>query len=176
MIKKIVLTGPESVGKSLLVKQLGDYYSAPCVFEIAREYLNIHGNSYTQNDVIEIAKLQIQVEKDLINQDHKIIFLDTDLIVTKIWLQHCYGDYPKWIDEYIFAHLADLHLLCYPDLPWIDDPLRENPKLRMYFFEKYRQEIKSFNMNYEIIKGFGEERFYNAFNAVEKNYRGTLVI
>lgn len=162
--KKIVITGPESTGKSTLTKQLAGHYKVPYISEIARNYVENLKRPYEKNDVIEIARLQIDLEKEIINQKQEFIFLDTDLIITKIWLLHVYNDCPTWIDEYIKSHPAYLHLLCYYDIPWKHDPVRENPELRPYFFNKYLSEIQNYGMNYEIVKGQNNERFKNAVN------------
>lgn len=160
--KKIVLTGPESTGKSTLAQQLANHFSVPCVAELARNFISNLGRHYTQSDVLEIARLQIEEEDRILNVGYKAVFFDTDLIITKIWLQHVYQYCPNWIDEALRKNPADIHLLCYYDLIWEPDALRENPDIRPLLFEKYENEIKSFNFNYSIIKGDGEERFKNA--------------
>ncbi|HOZ29944.1 MAG TPA: ATP-binding protein [Bacteroidales bacterium] len=166
--KKIVLIGPESTGKSTLTKQLAEYFSVPYVSEIAREYILNLNIPYTYKDVIRIAELQIETENKILNLNHDLVFFDTDLIVTKVWLMHCYGKFPHWIDEAIIKTPADLHLLCYYDLLWKPDPLRENPNIRPELFEKYKREITQFGFKFSIIKGFGDERFENAKKVVQK--------
>ncbi|MDR2009111.1 MAG: ATP-binding protein [Bacteroidales bacterium] len=168
-IKKIVLTGPESTGKSTLTKKLAEHFSVPYIAEIARDYVEELTRPYTKNDVIEIAKMQIDAEKKITEHFSEFIFLDTDLIITKIWLQHLYNDYPKWIDNWLKEEPAFLHLLCYYDLPWEFDPVRENSEMRPYFFNKYLEEIKKINTNYGIIKGQGEKRFENALKIVNNS-------
>ncbi|MEO5984128.1 MAG: ATP-binding protein, partial [Ferruginibacter sp.] len=49
-IKKIVVLGPESTGKSTLCKQLADYYNTIWIPEYAREYLETNGKEYTYSD------------------------------------------------------------------------------------------------------------------------------
>ena len=166
LIKKIVLTGPESTGKSTLTKQLSEYYKMPMISEIARNYVANLNRPYTQKDVVEIAKLQINAEQKIIKQQPEIIFLDTDLIITKIWLIHRYSDCPMFVDKHLRENPAHLHLLCYYDIQWEYDSVRENPDLREYFFDKYLDEIKFYSLNYKIIKGTGEKRFENAVKLI----------
>ena len=45
-MKKIVFTGPESVGKSTLTRQVANYYSFPSVQEIARQYFEKRSTNY----------------------------------------------------------------------------------------------------------------------------------
>ena len=67
-IKKIVIIGPESTGKSTLCKQLADHYQTLWVPEYAREYLLKNGMNYTYDDLLEIAKGQIKSEEAISNQ------------------------------------------------------------------------------------------------------------
>jgi nicotinamide riboside kinase len=67
-IKKIVILGPESTGKSTLCKLLAEHYNTIWCPEFAREYLHIHGTAYTYGDLLEIAKGQIALEEEYIKQ------------------------------------------------------------------------------------------------------------
>ncbi|MDD3685183.1 MAG: ATP-binding protein [Bacteroidales bacterium] len=165
--KKIVLTGPESTGKSTLAKQLAKFYNVPCVAELARNFIADLDRAYTEDDVLEIARLQIAEEERMLNSNHSAVFFDTDLVITKIWLLHVYGKSPSWIDEALNKYPADLHLLCNYDLPWEPDPVRENPDIRPLLFEKYKNEIISLNQPYSIIIGVGEERISNAITTIK---------
>ena len=53
---KIIVTGPESSGKTNLCKELSKYFKIPFTKEFAREYLTNLDKDYTQNDLSEIAK------------------------------------------------------------------------------------------------------------------------
>ena len=167
---KIVLTGPESTGKSTLTRLLAEKFNAPFVDEIAREYLNSLNRKYKYDDVEEIARLQVQAEKTLEKKNSPIVFLDTDLIVTKIWFLHCYGNFPSFIDDHLKNNRNVYHLLCYYDLPWEPDPLRENPDIRDLLFEKYRIEIENYSYPYGIVKGIGNQRLENALKIIQKDF------
>jgi len=163
---KIVLTGPESTGKTTLAEQLSSHYSLPWVEELAREYVESLNRPYNQADVLEIAKLQITQEHKALAKNHKAVFFDTDLIITKIWLLHVYGTSPSWIDQEISNYKNCIHLLCYPDLEWVADGVRENPDIRLYLFEKYELEIKNYGFHYKIIKGSEDGRLKRALEFV----------
>ena len=61
-LKKIVVIGPESTGKSTLCGYLADYYNTLWCPEFAREYLLENGTAYTIDDLITIAKGQLDAE------------------------------------------------------------------------------------------------------------------
>lgn len=63
-MKKIVVIGPESTGKSTLCKQLAAHYQTLWCPEYARQYLLQHGTQYTYNDLLTIAQGQIALEDE----------------------------------------------------------------------------------------------------------------
>ena len=58
----VVITGPESCGKTTLARQLAERWRAPLVNEAARDYLQ-GKDSYQKSDLLEIAKLQYAMEE-----------------------------------------------------------------------------------------------------------------
>ncbi len=165
---KIVITGPESVGKSTLTKQLAEYFETPFIAEIARNYITKLNRKYTLKDVENIANLQIKEEQTFKHSNHNIIFLDTDLIVTKVWFSRVYDFIPSMVNKHLNTEKADLHLLCYPDIEWKFDPLRENPNIRQELFEEYKNEIIKLNIPYFIVKGINEDRLKNAISFLKE--------
>ena len=97
---KIIVTGPESSGKTTLCKALSEHYNLPFTKEFAREYLTDLGKNYLQEDLLEIAKGQLEDEQ-LITNNQQISLHDTDLITLKIWSDYKYGNCTNWILEQI---------------------------------------------------------------------------
>ena len=67
MVKKIVVIGPESTGKSSLCEQLAAHYHTEWVREYAREYLLKNGTDYSFEALLDIAKGQIEGEDSIVN-------------------------------------------------------------------------------------------------------------
>ncbi len=63
-LKKIVVIGPESTGKSTLCALLAAHYSTLWCPEYAREYLLTHGVTYNYDDLLTIAKGQLALEEE----------------------------------------------------------------------------------------------------------------
>lgn len=166
MQRRIVITGPESTGKTILCQKLAAYYHAQWLPEYARTYIEKLNRPYTREDVLHIAKKQIELEEELA-KNSQILFVDTDLIITKVWLLHVYGTCPDWIDEWLKVAPRSLYLVCEPDLPWEFDPVRENPELRDYFMKWYCREIESFGFSYKLVSGEGEMRTRNAIQKLD---------
>ena len=68
MVKKIVIIGPESTGKSTLCEQLAAHYHTIWVKEYAREYLLQNGTEYSFETLLDIAKGQVAGEELAIQQ------------------------------------------------------------------------------------------------------------
>ncbi|TLX71495.1 ATP-binding protein [Labilibacter sediminis] len=165
---RVVLTGPESVGKSILAEQLAQYYKGTFIREFAREYVEALDNSYKYEDVIKICKQQL-TEYDNLEKYEGFCFFDTYLIITKVWFLHVFNKLPGWFEGEFKKRPVDLYLLCKDDLVWEADGVRENEELRTLLFDKYEQELKSYGFNYAIIKGKGKERLDNAIIQID-NY------
>ena len=154
---KIGIIGPESTGKSTLSKYLAQRYGGVLVEEYARVYLEERARAcgsayaYTREDVIRIAKYQIEQLRTL-SQEEGIAFFDTELIITKVWMLHKYGDCPAFIEYALCACPMDVYLLCYPDLSWEPDPVRENPTIREYLFDWYEREVQAMGVPYYIVR------------------------
>ncbi len=159
---KIIVTGPESSGKTTLCKSLSEHFNIPFTEEYAREYLNKQNGKYTQSDLRRIAKGQLLKEK----KEEELLICDTDLITIKIWSNYKYGNCNNWILEQIEKQKTEnrFYLLCKPDIPWESDPLRENPTNREELFEIYKEEIEKLKHNYSIIEG--EERIKNSISKI----------
>ena len=152
---KIIVTGPESSGKTTLCNALSKHFNLPFSKEYAREYLEKLNSNYTQDDLLKIAKGQLQTENGL-------QLLDTDLITLKIWSKYKYGSCDKWILEQIETQKSEkrFYLLCSPDIPWQADKQRENPNDREELFKIYKQELDDLEHTYFIVDG--ENRMENS--------------
>ena len=50
--RKVIVTGPESTGKTVLCEYLAEFFKGVCVPEYARFYVEQLGRPYTKRDVI----------------------------------------------------------------------------------------------------------------------------
>ncbi|NPD44584.1 MULTISPECIES: AAA family ATPase [unclassified Lentimicrobium] len=171
MVKKILITGPESTGKSTLVQALAEYFKAQYVSEYAREYLEKLDRPYNENDLLEIAKGQIQLEDANLERD-SLLFIDTDLTVMHIWSEEKFGRTSDWVLQEVRSRTYDLYLVPDIDLEWTYDPQRENPNDRERLMKLYQKSFDERGIKYHMINGQGEQRFQNAIEIVERFLNG----
>ena len=167
-MKKIVVIGPESTGKSTLSTQLAAHYQTLWVPEFAREYLTQLSRPYEQEDLLHMAKGQLKTEDAAAEKANELLICDTDLHVIKVWSEAKYGDCDPRILELIASRKYDLYLLTYIDIAWEDDPLREHPKPeeREYFYQVYRDIVMNSGLPWADIRGGYEQRLQTAIEAV----------
>jgi NadR type nicotinamide-nucleotide adenylyltransferase len=173
-MKKIVVIGPESTGKSTLCKQLAAHYNTTRCPEYAREYLLKHGNKYNYDDLLTIARGQVALEdkitKSATRNLQPPIFVDTDMYVIKVWCEFVFGKCHRYIIDQIAKRKYDLYLLCNTDLPWVKDELREYPDLhtRQKLYHIYKEIMINQPVPWIEISGNNEERLQKAITAVDK--------
>lgn len=162
-VKRIVVTGPESTGKTALSENLARRLETNFVPEYAREYVENLNRPYTYTDVENIAHFQIAQEKIFEERTQKLLIFDTWLIITKVWFDLVFGKCPEWVISHIKTSHIDLFLVCKTDLPWIPDSVRENGgEKREQLLQLYCDEINSFGFSYELVEGTGPIRTENA--------------
>lgn len=174
MLKKIVVIGPESTGKSTLCQQLAQHYSTSWCPEFAREYLLANGTNYKFSDLLKIAKGQIDLEEkyttEAIKHSSQFLFIDTDMTVLKVWSEFVFNKCSSWILKQANVRKYDLYLLCKNDLPWIADELREYPdlKTRDRVFLIYKNRMETQTTPWVLIEGDSDKRLEIAIAALDK--------
>jgi NadR type nicotinamide-nucleotide adenylyltransferase len=168
-IRKIVVIGPESTGKSSLSEALANSLHTVWVQEYARQYLKKLDRPYEERDLAEIAKGQIDAEEKLCGRANKFLICDTDLNVIKVWSEHSYNRCCLSILEGIAERRYDLYLLTYIDVAWQDDPQREHPEegMRSYFYKQYLDIVINSGVRWADMRGTEEQRLKLALEAIE---------
>jgi len=186
VIKKIVIVGPESTGKSTLCEKLANHYQTTWVQEYAREYLLKNGTDYTFENLSDVAKGQLaneargveELERKLksegthspLTEHNSPLFIDTDMIVMKVWCEFVFDKCHNWILNEIVERKYDLYLLGNIDAPWVKDELREYPDLptRERLYNHYKDIMVNQSVPWVDICGTYDERFQKAVAAVDE--------
>lgn len=171
-IRRVVVAGPEAVGKSTLAQQLAARLGVPMSEEYARSYAERVQRPLTAADVEPIARGQLEgetgTEQHALATRAPLIVLDTDLVSTVVYATHYYGACPDWILRAARERRADLYLLLAPDLPWIPDGIRDQPENREGMHQSFRQWLQRLHAHVVEIEGTGAERLEQALRAVQE--------
>ena len=181
-MKKVVILGPESTGKSTLCAALAQHYNTLWVQEYARAYLLRNGIQYTYNDLLHIAHGQLQLEDAAIQQlnllkpaantahKHNILLIDTDMYVMKTWCEYVYGKCHNDILHQAALRTYNMYLLCNLDLPWVKDELREypDPNTRNKLYLHYKDIVVHSGVPWAIVSGTGNHRLQCAIQAIDE--------
>ena len=163
---RFVLTGPECSGKTTLSKSLAKYFKGKYLAEPARAILN-GLEAYTPKDLLTIFRAYIT--RDDVNLSNTKVFFDTDLQNLFLWWQEKYGPAPKKLCQAYKAQSERFFLLCRPDLPWVYDPLRENPIDRERIFALYYRDMVDRKLPFAVIEGDGAGRLEVSVEIVAAN-------
>lgn len=153
---RVGILGAESCGKSTLSQVLARRMGGTCVAEYARDYVGALSRPYTYEDVVAIA--QKQCEQLTAPYDTRWVFYDTELIITKVWFLHKYGQCPQFVLDMLEHYPLQCALLCDCDLPFEADPLRENPDIRPELTAWYKRELERYGVPYLMVRGVGSDR------------------
>ena len=164
--RRIVLTGPESTGKTTLAAALAERFGAPWTREAARLFAESSTVPLSAATVAPIAQLSIQLEDAVLASAPELLVRDTDLVSTVVYARHYYGDVAEWIEDEARSRRGDLYLLCLPDLPWEPDGVRDRPAQREALLEDFRRCLAELGAVVVEIGGAGPARLAAAERAV----------
>lgn len=175
-LKKVVLFGPESTGKTTLAKDLAKHFNTEWVPEFSRGYLQKKWNEERKicgrEDMLPIAYGQMALENSKAKSASELLICDTNLLESVVYSQIYFNGYchPSLLKHALKAHY-DLYLLTYIDIPWVKDDLRDRPELRDFMYARFRKALDDHNLPYKIIRGEGQERLDLAIRTVENLIR-----
>ncbi|HAV14171.1 MAG TPA: ATPase [Opitutae bacterium] len=167
-MKRIVLTGAESTGKSTLAAALSGYYGEPWTPEYVRQYVDALDRDLNQSDLERIAEGQLNTEDWGAQKATRLVLHDTNILSSILYANHYYGASLDWINERFLERDYTLYLLCMPDIPWVaDEGQREGPEVREHLHEVFKASLEKLSLPYVEISGNETERFGTAISAID---------
>jgi NadR type nicotinamide-nucleotide adenylyltransferase len=167
-VKRVVVFGPESTGKSTLARDLARHYDTAWVSEYARGYLDNKRARYEQDDFPLFVAGQHAAEEALARQANRVLFCDTDALTTVIFHRLFYGMAPDCLVAAADSRRYDLYLVLDVDVPWVDDGQRDPPGNREALRDRYLSELAARGRPAVLIRGSWPERFAAACRAVDE--------
>lgn len=176
-VKKVLLAGIESCGKSVLTKNLAHYFSTNYIEEAGRELSVKSGTDQYMlpEDFTEILITHKMNEIKAAGHSNKILFIDTDALITRFYL-----DYLDSSGKEKNAALADaidglnhydLILFLTPDgVPFVRDGDRSQatPEQREYYSRIYQKIYHDHHKSLTLLPGSYQEKYLKAIDEVNK--------
>lgn len=161
-MKKIVIIGPESTGKTTMVKNLSNHFKTKYVNEYGREYTEkINSVDLSLIDYENITRNHYNSIEKLKNEE--LLFIDTEAITTLIFGRMYIGsDFDSnYIRNIIKKQKFDKWYLMDIDVPWVDDGTRDFGKQedRIKHFNLLKNFLIKENIEFKIISGNYKVRF-----------------
>lgn len=168
-LKKVVLLGTESTGKSTLAEKLAGYFNAGYVPEMAREIIEKTEDCRPEH-LLEIADVHAKEILKRTEKADRLLFIDTDINITKSYSKYLFNktiDIPDWIEA---ANKAHLYLFLEDDSGFVQDgtrlPDEERKKLSLF----HKEQLKETRIAYFSIHGSWNERFDSAIMIIKKYF------
>ena len=171
-VKRIAIMGPESVGKSILTKNVSNNLGTNFVPEYGRLVYEIN-NSVTIDDFIPISKGRQEIEDWMIKYSKKYIICDTEDITTYLFSKmYCPDEYKK-VEPYFLNVLKtkpkyDLYILLKPDCEGVQDGTRNFLEERMDHYEVIKSELINRGCNFVEVDGDWDERYKESLRLINE--------
>lgn len=152
--KKILITGTESCGKTTLTKALAKFFYTSWSEEVGRyyseRYLGGREDAFELSDFERIAWLQQEQDLEALRTSNKVVFFDTDALITNFYAIQYLGESSNFLLEFAKRQEYDLIIAMTPNIPWVadgqrwlsDQEIREtNHKIILDMYKKHKPNI-----------------------------------
>jgi len=185
--KRIALVGPESSGKSTMAQKLATHFRTVAAPEYARTYLEtipeaILNRIYTPGGfdaetMHRFIRGQAASVEAMVRLANRVIFSDTEAVVTAAWCEHFLGEIPSFVREQIQAQRFDLYLLTAATETWAEEAQRVHPdyEARLRFEERCVSLLNEYGLPYVRLAGSWADREAQAIQATQEVLAGGVV-
>ena len=170
-VRRVVLIGAESTGKTTLSRQLAERFDTVWVPEYGREHwerklagrvLSDPPPSWTHEEFIEIATEQQAREDRAARTANRVLICDTNAFATGTWHERYCGTRDVRVDAIGARDRAHLYLLTAPDVPFVQDGFRDGEHIRSWMHERFEAQLAQGAVPWHVIEGPYSCRFEKA--------------
>lgn len=151
-VERVVCLGGESSGKSTLAQALARQFGTQHCAEFGREWWVERSGELTMDDLLLIARRQVEREEQLARRANHYLFCDTSPLTTLFYGLEKFGHAHPQL-EALAERRYTTTLLCAPDFPFVQDGTRRDPEFRLRQHAWYKQELERRSIPYFEIRG-----------------------
>ena len=176
-VKRVVVIGAESTGKTTLARSLAERFETEWVPEFAREHWERKIGRWNPGDpppawspdeFLEIAAEQQKREDAAARRANRVLFADTNAFATGTWHERYHSSRDPRVDAFGARDKVDLYLLTAPDVPFVQDGLRDGEQVREWMDRRFAEQLANGSAPVVRISGPYDQRFERAVAAVER--------
>ena len=176
-ILRIALIGAESTGKTTLCEALAAHYDTVWVAEYGREHWENkiaaqntppgETPAWSDDEFIHIAEEQQRRENDAATRANRVLICDTNAFATATWFERYAGTRHPEVDAIGARDQVDLYLIPSPDVPFVQDGVRDGEKIREWMHDRFLELIRANGTPYVLITGAWDARLPQAIAAID---------
>jgi NadR type nicotinamide-nucleotide adenylyltransferase len=176
-ILRIVLIGAESTGKTTLCEALTAHYGTVWVAEYGREHWENkiaaqntapgETPAWSDDEFIHIAEEQQRRENEAATRANRVLICDTNAFATATWFERYAGTRHPEVDAIGARDQVDLYLIPSPDVPFVQDGVRDGEKIREWMHDRFLELIRANGTPYVLITGAWDARLPQAIAAID---------
>lgn len=179
-VKKVLLIGGESAGKSVMTQNLANYYGTKFLEEVGRDLSEKSGTDVMMlsEDFTEILLAHKLKEMQVIKGCNKILFEDTDCLITKFFIDFLNDENAKKNSKLAeaIAAINEYDLIVFldsDDVKFVQDGDRseEIAANRKLYDEKIKKIYRDNGFDFIEVKGDYNERFDRIKELVDEMLR-----
>ena len=180
-VRKVLVVGGESTGKSTLVRNLALAYNTCFVSEVGRDTCDRAGGEewMTAEDLYENFLRQRIHVMDAASRSDRLLFVDTDALTTRFYCGFLLGeDAPQMevcdhLTEGIHGSIQwDLVLFLEPDVAFVQDGTRSEQirQQRQRYSQQLRKLLDDHGVEYHVLRGDYRKRFDDTKKLIEEKF------
>ena len=167
-VRRVVLIGAESTGKTTLAQQLAEGFDTIWVPEYGREHwerklagrtLSDPPPSWSHDEFVDIAREQQRRENLAARTANRVLICDTNAFATGTWHERYYQTRDERVDAIGAKDRVDLYLLTAPDVPFVQDGFRDGEHIRQWMHERFVEQLMGGVADWALVDGPYDRRF-----------------
>jgi HTH-type transcriptional repressor of NAD biosynthesis genes len=157
LVRRVVLFGGESSGKTTLAEALAKHFDTAWVPEYGRELWEQRKGRLQADDMVLIGRRQVAEERRLGQGARRWLFCDTSPLTTAFYSQDMFGIVDPAL-ELLASRPYDHIVVCAPDFDFVQDGTRRDARFRLRQHDWYLRELQDRGLACWVVAGSLEER------------------